>query len=104
MTGFLPFNTSASVRFPGLWVAKAEPMLYLWFKATRSTGFAPYRFHSTTALPAMPATFSAALAELTELRSARAILQADGRDYGASVLTDAIEKLEAQLGVNQVRA
>jgi hypothetical protein len=52
----------------------------------------------------MPATFSAALAELTELRSALAILQADGREYGASVLTDAIDKLEAKLGVNQVRA
>jgi hypothetical protein len=51
----------------------------------------------------MPATFSAALAELTELRSALAILQANGREYGASVLTNAIDKLEAQLGINQVR-
>ena len=102
MTGFSPFNTSASVRFSGLWVVKAEPMLYLWFKATRSAGLTPYRFHSTTA-SAMPATFSAALAELTELRTIRTMFLSEGRDYSASVLTDAIDKLEAQLGVNQVR-
>lgn len=52
----------------------------------------------------MPKTFSAALAELTELRTVRAMFLADGRDYSASVLADAIEKLEAQLDVNQVRS
>ena len=66
--------------------------------------FNPCRQPSTTALPAMPATFAAAHAALTELREARAFLQSLGRDFGASVLTDAIEELEAQLGVNQVRA
>jgi hypothetical protein len=57
----------------------------------------------TTALQAMPATFSAALAELIELRTIRTMFLSEGRDYSASVLTDAIDKLEAQLGVNQVR-
>jgi hypothetical protein len=51
----------------------------------------------------MPSTFQAAQAELIDLRSALAILQASGREYGARVLTDAIDKLEAQLGINQVR-
>ena len=51
----------------------------------------------------MPATFSAALAELTELRSSLAILQADGHEAGVRALTNAIDKLEAKLGVNQVR-
>lgn len=51
----------------------------------------------------MPATFSAALAELTELRKSLAILQADGRTAGARAIAKAIDKLEAQLGINQVR-
>jgi hypothetical protein len=54
----------------------------------------------------MPATFSAALAELTALRSGLAIVRAGDADrngIGARCLIDAIEELEAKLGVNQVR-
>jgi hypothetical protein len=52
----------------------------------------------------MPATFQAAQAELIDLRSALAILQAGGHEYAARVLTDAIEKLEGQMGWLQVVA
>jgi hypothetical protein len=51
----------------------------------------------------MPTTFSAAVAELTELRNSLDILQADGHETGVRAIAKAIDKLEAQLGINQVR-
>ena len=53
---------------------------------------------------AMPDTFQAAQAEITDLLAARAILQRFGRESGVRVLTDAIEKLEGQMGWLQVVA
>lgn len=52
----------------------------------------------------MPATFSAILAELTELRTWRDRLNAQGLTIAANTLQNAINKLEAQTEINQVRS
>lgn len=67
------------------------------------------RVHHASSVPqrqptTMPATFSAILTELTELRTWRDRLNAQGLTIAANTLQNAINKLEAQTEINQVRS